>query len=285
VDRKVLLERIKFLENEIKNKQKLIDKFQKNCKVPQEKKNEFLEIISKQRKINKFFFENGNLSFNAFIKLLEQSRNGYLLIVDYKNKDDSKNKFILSFFNKKFSSYFSLDNDYIYGLIFEYDLKEIKKLDKINYFNPLNEEFDEIELFKIIFDDECFNAESLLKAKRIFSEFRLRPSFRYKHYLEYSISKNKIIDFEQEKYNKEKTKYQFIYDETYPNLELKLKKEINNIPFVLAILERIDKEIEKIKNSRGSVNVIIRILNYIDLHTNENAVKEIVRYLRNKLKE
>jgi hypothetical protein len=285
VDRKILLDRIKFLENQIKNRELLIEKLQKNCKIPNEKKEEILTVMENQEKITDFFFENGLLKFEAFLKLLENMQNVFLLLVDYNDKNNLKTKYLLTFFTKKFSSYFTRDNDYIYGVVFENELQELKQLNKINYFNPLNEEFDEIEIYKIIFASERFNPKNLLKAKKLFSEFRIRPSFKNKHYIEYSLDKNKLTDFEKEKLNKEKEKYQFIYNETYPNLEIKLKNEIDNIPFVLALLERIDKELDKIKDSRGTINVIIRILNYIDLHTNENGIREVVQYLRKKLKE
>lgn len=273
------------MENEIKNKQNLINEFQKICKVPENKKQQILKLIEKQNPINEFFFENGILKFDAFFKLLQGLKNGYLLLVDYDNKDNLKTKYILTYFTKKFSSYFSKDSDYIYGIVYENELNELKLLNKINYFNPINEEFDEIEIYKIIIESNNFTSNSLYEAKKIFSEFRLRPSFKNKHYIEYSLTKNKLIDFEQEKLNKEKEKFHFIYDETYPNLEIKLKKEINNIPFVLALLERMDLEINEIKNSRGTINVIVRILNYIDLHTNEEGIREVIKFLRNKLKE
>jgi hypothetical protein len=285
MDRKILLERIKFLEDQIKNRELLIEKLQKNCKIPNEKKEEILRIIENQEKITEFFSENGLLKFEAFLKLLENIKNAFLLLVDYNDKNNLKTKYLLTFFTKKFSSYFTKDTDYIYGIVFENEFKKLKELNNINYFNPLNEEFDEIEIYKVIFAAEKFNLKNLLQAKKIFSEFRIRPSFKDKHYIEYSLDKNKLIDFEKEKLNKEKEKYYFIYDETYPNLEIKLKKEIDNIPFVLALLERMDKELDKIKNSRGIINVIIRILNYIDLHTDENGIREVVKYLRKKLKE
>jgi hypothetical protein len=284
VDRKILLERIKFLENEIKNKQNLIDYFQKTCKVVNSKKQELLEILEKQNRINEYFFENGILKFEAFVKLMK-GINGYLILIDFNDKNELKLKYILSFFTKKFSTYFSKDNEFIYGIVYENELKELKTLNKISYFNPINEEFDEIEIYKIVFESQKFNTEDIFRAKKIFSEFRIRPSFKNKHYIEYSLSKNKLIDFEKEKLNKEKEKFQYIYEETYPNLEIKLKKEINNIPFILALLERIDKEIDQIKNSRGTINVIVRILNYIDLHTNEDGIREVIKFLRNKLKE
>ena len=282
---KILLDRIKFLENEIKCKENIIEEMQKICKVPDNKKKYLLDLLSKQNKLKEYFFENGILTFHAFIMLINNLKNGYLLIVDFENKNSEKNRYILSFFSKKFSSFFSTDNKYIYGIIYDYEMKDLKSLNTINYFNPINEEFDEIELFKIIFESNKFNSENIYKAKKVFSEFRIRPSFKNKHYIEYSLIKNKLIDFEKEKINKEKEKYQYIYDETYPNLEIKLKKEINNIPFILAVLERIDREIEKIKNSRGTINVVIRILNFIDLHSNEKGLKEVVQYLRSKLKE
>jgi hypothetical protein len=282
---KILFERIKFLENEIKLRDNLLDKLQQSCKIPKNKKEEILNLILKKEKIEDFFFENGFLSFNAFLKLVEKLKNGYLVIIDYKKKDEYKTKYILTFLSKKFSSYFTRNNDYIYGIIYPDEINEIKSLNKLHYFNPLNDEFDEIELFRALFVSSKFNGYKIYQAKEKFKEFRMRPSYKDKSYIEYSLDKQEIIDFKQEKLKKEKEKYDFIYDETYPNLEIKLKRNIKNIPFVLAILERIDKEVNKIKNSRGRINVVIRMLNYIELFSTEEMLKETAKYLKDKLKE
>jgi hypothetical protein len=99
------------------------------------------------------------------------------------------------------------------------------------------------------------------------------------------LDKNKIVDFEIEESLKEKGKYSFVYDETYPDLELKLKREIKNIPFILALLERIDEELDEIKNSRGVINVVNRILNYLELNVREEEIIKIVKSLRETLKK
>jgi hypothetical protein len=62
-----------------------------------------------------------------------------------------------------------------------------------------------------------------------------------------------------------------------------LKKEIKNIPFVLALLERIDTEINEIKESKGIQNIVNRMLNYIELNLPEKGILEEVKFLRQRL--
>jgi len=64
-----------------------------------------------------------------------------------------------------------------------------------------------------------------------------------------------------------------------------LKREIKNIPFILALLERIDKEIEEIKDSKGIQNIVNRMLNFIELNLPDEGILEEVRYLRQKLSD
>jgi predicted Rossmann fold nucleotide-binding protein DprA/Smf involved in DNA uptake len=142
----------------------------------------------------------------------------------------------------------------------------------------------DIELFKIIFDVETVDFASIKKLIAKFNELSSRPSFKNKHFIEYSLKKDRIVDFELEEMQKNKEKYSYIYEEKYPDLEIKLKHNIENIPFVLTVLERIDTELDEIKNSRGVLNVVNRILNYIEIHSNEEEIKKTVKMLRNALK-
>ena len=81
----------------------------------------------------------------------------------------------------------------------------------------------------------------------------------------------------------QKSKFSYIYDEKYPNLEVMLKREIKNIPFILALLERIDEEIEQIKESKGIENIVNRMLNYIEINLPDEGILEEVRFLRQRL--
>jgi hypothetical protein len=119
----------------------------------------------------------------------------------------------------------------------------------------------------------------------LIDELYNRPSLRKKHFIVYSLDKNKIVDFEIEESLKEKGKYAFVYDKTYPELESTLKREIKNIPFILALLERIDEELDEIKASRGIINVVNRILNYLELNVREEEILKIVKSLRETLKK
>lgn len=290
----VLLKRIKELEDKLekisKNNEEAknyILKLFKQCKVDKKLKEQFrkdlLNIIDKlDIKQEENFFNNNYLNYKTFIEVVKNVNNGYLAIIDAAYEENIK-KFILGFLINKISPFFTLDNDLIIGIIDEKQFKELKNINSIPYFNPSKNEYIEIKLRKIIFDMEDFNYFQIEKAKKIFYEFQKRPSYKNKHYIEYSLIKNKIIDFEREKLDKQKEKYAYIYDEAYPNLEYKLKREIKNIPFVLAILERIDKELEEIKESKGIINVVNRMLNTIELNIPE--LRDEVKILRNKLKE
>jgi len=291
----ILLERIKYLENRLKEieknnesvKENLIKLF-KECKIEKTKKEQFKEELKKSLLklnigVNNYFFNELGLRKSAFIKIVKEIENSYLVIIDANFNEDIQ-KFIIGYMTNKISPFFTLEDNLIIGIINEKELNELKKLKTLSYYNPLTNEFIDIDIYKMFFQKDEFNLKDIEKAKLIFKEFRKRPSYKNKHFIEYSLSKNKITDFEKEKLNKEKEKYSFIYNETYANLEPKLKKEIENTPFVLAVLERIDKEIEKIKESKAIVNIVNRMLNFIELNFKESEIKESIEYLRNKLK-
>jgi len=292
----ILLKRIKNLEEELNTmskenteaKNELLELF-KQCKVPKEKKDFFKKRLL--RSLNKIktpnednFFCDSVLKYKAFLDISKNIGTGYFVFIEA-NYPPEIQKFILGFLINKVTPFFTINENIIIGLVNEEQYKQLKLIKLITYYNPYNAEFDDIDLYKIFFETDDYGFFILEKAKKIFKEFRLRPSYKNKHFIEYSLIKNKIIDFEKEKLNKEKEKYAFIYEKTYPNLEIDLKREINNLPFVLTLLERIDKEMNEIKKSKGTINVVNRILNFIDLQLPERGIIEEVKFLRLKLSE
>lgn len=282
---KILLGRIKFLESEIKNREELIETLKKNCRIPESKKPEVLKVLKKQKKIKEYYYEKGILAFDVFLCLIEDLKNGYLLLIDYENKNEIKSKSVLSFLDKKFSSIFTKDDDYIYGIVYFDELEILKKMKKINYFDPEKEDFDDIEIYKIIFEADRFNRNNIEKAKKKFSDFRERPTLKNIHYLEYSLIRNKLIDIEKEKIEQEKDKYRYIYDVHYPNLELKIKFELDNLPFLHTLLERIDNEIRTIKSSRGTLSVVRRILDNIINNCVYDNIVALAQLTKRKLED
>ena len=292
----ILLNRIKKLEEKLnlivkeneEAKKELLELY-KQCKVPKEKKEKFkkhlLEILNKIH-ISKeeYFFDDNILRYKSFLEICKNFNTGYLVFINANYSPDIQ-KFILGFLINKISPFFTINDNIIIGLVDEKQYKKLKSIKLITYYNPYNAELDDIDLYKVFFETDEYTFSTLEKAKRVFKEFRLRPAYKNKHFIEYSLIKDKIIDFEREKLNKQKQKYAFIYEKTYPNLEIDLKREIKNLPFVLALLERIDKEINEIKTSKGTINVVNRMLNFIDLHLPESIVSEEVRFLRSKLSE
>jgi len=263
----ILLQKIKELETELKEikqknsfaKEKILELF-KECKIPKEKKSKFkLELVSvlsnlDVKKINSFYDENNALKYSSFIDIAKNINKGFLVIIDGHMNED-KRKFVIGFLINKISPFFAFSDNKIIGILDNEQLKKIKELNEIPFFNPQTGEFDDVEVFKVVFDTEEFDLRNIEKAKKIFDELRRRPSYKNKRYIEYSLDKNKVIDFEQEQLSKEKRKFAYIYDEKYPNLEIILKREIRNIPFVLALLERIDEEMDYIKESKGIQNI------------------------------
>jgi len=291
----ILLEKIKELELELssikernlRSKETILELF-KECKVSKEKKEKFkkqlIKVLSELeiKNISSFYDQNNALKYNSFLEIAKNIHNGFLVIIDGNMKEE-KRKFIIGFLINKISPFFALTNNKIVGILDKNQLNKIKSLNEIPFFNPQNGEFNDIEIYKVVFDTDEFDLKNIEKAKKIFDELRMRPSYKNKRYIEYSLEKNKIIDFEQEELSKEKRKFAYIYDEKYPNLEGLLKKEIKNIPFVLALLERIDNEMDEIKNSKGIQNIVNRMLNYIELNLPEEGILEEVRFLRQSL--
>ena len=230
------------------------------------------------------FFDGSFLSFHAFLELIKDKQDFYLLMIDA-NMLKIKQKFLMGYLTNKFSPIFTLKDGVIYGIISKDQIDKIKKTNNIPFYNPESEEFDEIELFKVLFFMDGFSFSKLKKAQEVFNSFRQRPSFKNKRFIVYSLQSDRVVDFEAEELNKQKEKYRYIYDENYPHIEAKLKQEKDNIPFILAVLEKIDYEMDEIKKSRGVLNVVNRILNYIELNTKEEEIQNSVKLLRNHLKD
>lgn len=290
-----LFNKIKYLEKEIekiKEKNEIVAKnlkeLFKECKVEKEKKDAFKQKLIKNLNALKIdnvdlTFTKGILNFSKFLEFLSDSKDIYVVAIKL-TSDEVKNKYIYSYFIKHFNPLFSIYNDILLGVIEKKDLDKVKRLNFIPFFNPKTEEVSDIELFKIVFYVDEINFENINKLIKKFQELSNRPSFKNKHFIEYSLEKDRIVDFEQEEIQKNKEKYAFIYKEKYPDLEIKLKKEINNIPFLLALLERIDMELEEIKNSRGLMNVVNRILKFMEIKTNEKEIRNMVKSLKESLK-
>jgi len=287
-----LLYKIKKLEEEIeyiKNKNQIIKNnlivLFKDCKIEKNKKNDFVEKLMKNLNALEIencesFFTKNYISPNNFFELIEGEKDVIFIIVD-----SDKKEYVTSFLIKKFSPFFTIYKEKIIGVIEKKVLDDLKSVKSIPFFNPQTLEYEDIEIYKAIFLTDKFSFNNLPKIFELFDSFRNRPSLMRKHFIIYDLDKEKFIDFEKEKIEKEKSKYSYIYEETYPILEIKLKREKDNIPFIFAILGRIDKEIDEIKKSRGSINVVNRILNFIELQVNEKEIKKIIKTLRNQLKE
>jgi len=289
----LLLQRIKFLENELSEKSKNIEeakseiiKLFKQCKIAQDKKeefkNNFLKAINNlDLDIENEFFDGNFLKYTAFLKIINNITHSYLVLIDTSSEKDINN-FVLGFLTKKISPFFTINQNIILGIIEESRYEELKNLKTIPYYNPITSEFSDIHIYKVLFSANVFDYNKIEKAKKVFKEFRLRPIYKNKHFIEYSLDIDKIVDFEREKLNKQKVKYAYIFDESFANIEVKLKRE-KEIPFVLVVLEKIDKEMDKIKSSKAIINIVIRILNYIEF--NFPTFAQEVRFLRDKLKE
>jgi hypothetical protein len=290
----VLLQKIRELEKELEEikqnnyeaKEEILGLFKK-CKVEKDKKVMFKKNLLKAlekleiKDVKSFYDTNNSLKYASFLEISSHISNAFLVMLDA-DLSHEKQKFILGFLINKISPFFTLVNNKIIGILDVNQLKEMRLLTKIPFFNSETGEFSEIDVFKIVFNTETLDVNTIEKAKRIFDEFRKRPSYKNKHYIEYSMIKEKVVDFEQEELNKQKQKFAYIFDEKYPNLEVVLKREIKNIPFVLALLERIDSEIDEIKESKGIENIVNRMLNFIELNLPEEGILEEVKFLRKR---
>jgi len=289
----ILLEKLNKMEEEKfniikKNKhaKKIIEEILSHEKVKKE------DLLKALQKINALLtceesprqFDGRFLTFDAFLDVIKNEKDFYLMLIDA-DMEEKKQKFILGYMTNKISPIFTIKDGVIYGLIKSDQINMIKKLNKLPFYDPETSEFEEIELYKVLFFIDELRITTLKEIEQKFKEFRTRPSYKKKHFIVYSIPQRKILDFEAEELKKEKEKYNFVDEESYPVLESKLKKDLKNIPFIIRILERIDRELDSIKQSRGVINVVNRILNNIEMAVGDEEIQRMVKTLRNNLKD
>jgi hypothetical protein len=297
---KYLLDRVKELENRIKeidekeNKlKKLSINLRKNC-------NSILQIsnidLSNKEKIIKslnqlvsnldiknddFIFDNnGNLYKEDFIKLIANNIEDKVLFV-FKLRESNEVEFAKSFILSKFTPFVTIEDEIIIGVIDKDKLKEFEDTKFIPYF--VDGEYKELKFFVAFFNVEEMNFNVLNRTLNIFKRFYLKPSFSDKSFVHYSMKHNKIIDFEVLKIEKEKKEFDYIYDMKYPEIEQNLRKEIKNIPYLLVLLDKIDNELNEIKKSKGSIIVVKRILSFIHRNQMDKSIQEIVEIISKEL--
>jgi hypothetical protein len=297
---KYLLDRVKELENRIKeidekeNKlKKLSINLRKNC-------NSILQIsninLSNKEKIIKslnqlvsnldiknddFIFDNnGNLYKEDFIKLIANNIEDKVLFV-FKLRESNEVEFAKSFILSKFTPFVTIEDEIIIGVIDKDKLKEFEDTKFIPYF--VDGEYKELKFFVAFFNVEEMNFNVLNRTLNIFKRFYLKPSFSDKSFVHYSMKHNKIIDFEVLKIEKKKKEFDYIYDMKYPEIEQNLRKEIKNIPYLLVLLDKIDNELNEIKKSKGSIIVVKRILSFIHRNQMDKSIQEIVEIISKEL--
>ena len=245
-------------------------------------RNIFLNIIANlqsQSSKDYIFNEKGVLYKQAFMDLVKTDESNVLFIFKLRNSNDIS--FALTFIKSKFTPFITIEDDYIIGVI---DRNKIKEFEEIKYIPYLADgEYKEIQFFVVFFETEELNFNILKRALDIFKRFFIKPSFEKKHYVHYSLIKNQIIDLELLEIEKEKKEYEFLYYMKYPEIEQTLRREVKNIAYIFALLDRIDSELEEIKKSKGTIIVVKRILNFIARNQMDNSIQEIVSILLEEL--
>ena len=296
-----LLERVKELENTLKEIQEKENKLKKLSLNIRNSCNSILKITildkSQKEKLEKNMailssnlgIENKNFIFNKdgvlykedFLKLVSSDIEDKILFI-FELRDSNEVEFAKSFILSKFTPFLTIDNKTIIGVIEKKKLKEFEETKFIPYFVK---EYKELKFFVVFFDIEELNFNILEKALRLFRRFYLKPSFSDKTFVHYSIKYNKIIDFEALQREKEKKEFGYLYDMKYPEIEQNIRKEIKNIPYLLVLLDRIDSEIETIKKSKGTIIVVKRILSFIYRNQMDDSIQEIINLIMKELEE
>jgi len=299
---KYLLDKVKELENRLKEVQEKESKLKKlslslknNCssilkvtildKSQKEKIEKNMAILISNLGIedkNFIFNKNGVLYKEDFINMLSSDsdiENKVLFVFELRNSDEVE--FAKSFILSKFTPFLTIENKTIIGVIEKKKLKEFEETKFIPYF--MNGEYKELKFFVVFFDIEEFNFKTLEKALGIFRRFYLKPSFSDKSFVHYSMKYNKIIDFEVLKREKQKREFSYLYEMKYPEIEQFIRKEIKNIPFLLVLLDKIDNDLNEIKKSKGTIIVVKRILSFINRNQMDSSIQEVVNLLWKEL--
>jgi len=278
----------RILLKEINRLKEEIGKRKKEGKIPVRILDDFFNKIENAPyfKSGKLFEENGILSYATFMELVEGEENVFLVLTDVSEYSEEKKRFVYAFYTNKVSQLFTFSEDrkIIIGAVSDREVETIKQTKGIPYFSAENGEFSEINLYNVLFMVDVMEEYKMKNIFKIFENIRKRPAYANKHFVVFSMESKKIVDYEEEKIKKEKFKYAYVYEKPYPVLEGILKREYKSLPFLLTLLERIDKEAEEIKSSRGTQNVVNRILNFIEVKTTDKTILDYTRTLRKHLK-
>jgi len=299
-----LLEHIKELENyinELHIKEKRLKKISSNLKklcksiidinvINEDKKTHIIKSINSliinldsQKEIEHFYNNQILLNKYVFLKLIsDMDIDRYILFI-MRLKDDEDINFASTFISSKFTPYMYLEYNRIIGVLKKNNLKEFEETTFIPYFKE--HIYKELKFFTIIFETKKVDETELYRSINIFDRFYLKPSMNDKTFVHYSLIENKIIDFEKRAKEQIKREFAYLYELNYPEIELLLRKEIKNINFLFALLDRIDTELKEIKQSKGRLIVVKRILLFIFRNQLDKDIQEMVKLIFEELEE
>ena len=296
MNNRYLLEHIRKLENEleeIKQKEeklkKISLKLKKMCQaildinlVDNDKKikiNKYLNSLIANLEIEnkECFFDDKYLNKRIFFNIINTLNLDEYLFFIFKLKDSKEVDFASSFIESKFTPFLFVDIDRIVGVIHKRVLEEFENIKFIPYFN--NGVYEELKFFVMFFELDKFDELVYERATNLFNRFCLKPSMSDKSYVHYSLITDKIIDFELIEKEKIKKEFSYINELTYPEVENLIRKEIKDIRFVLALLDRIDNELDSIRESQGRSIVVKRILSFIHRNQLDPQIQEMTKLL------
>ena len=223
------------------------------------------------------FYKDRHLNKQVFFEIISKLDMQKHLIFIFRLRDSKELEFAASFIESKFTPFLFIDVNKIVGVIDRENLKEFENTKLIPFFN--NGEYKELKLFVMFFEVLTIDMNNFQKALNLFDRFFLKPSMSDKNYVHYSLIEDKIIDFELIEKEKIKKEFAYLNDLTYPEIESLIRKEIKNIRFVLALLDRIDNELKEIKKSKGKSIVVKRILAFINRFQLDEQIQEMCRLI------
>jgi len=302
MNNRYLLEHIQTLEKRLKEAQQKEEKLKKVALNIKKLCQSILDISSvnndKKMKITKYinslignleieefetFYKDKYLNRKVFFEIASKLDMTKHLIFIFRLRDSKELEFASSFIDSKFTPYFFIDINKIIGIIPKDKLKDFENTKFIPFFKEGI--YNELHFFVIFFEMADTEVDNFQKALNLYDRFYLKPSMSDKHYVHYSLIEDKIIDFELIEKEKIKKEFAYVNDLTYPEIENLIRKEIKNIRFILALLDRIDTEIKEIKKSKGRSIVVKRILSFIHKHQLDEQIQEMCRLISQELEK
>jgi len=229
------------------------------------------------------FHDNGYIQKEKFFELVQKFDFKENLLFIFKLKDSNELEFVSSFIESKFATFLFIDVNKVVGIIKKKDLKEFEKTKFIPFFK--DGKYEELKFFVIFFEVQMLDNLAYKKASNLFDRFYLKPSMNDKSFVHYSLNEDKIIDFELIEKEKIKKEFAYINELKYPEIETLIRKEIKNSRFILALLDRIDNEIKEIKNSKGTIIVVKRILSFIHKYQLDKQIQQMTELISQELEK